>query len=327
MDEYSHLTYPSLRLNDHTLDQNVPTLQSEYSRRSFPLPISSLSALDCLPPELLEQILLYLDIRALINFQYVNRRSADLVNHLPTYKVIVTHARNALRGILCIQTGKWITCSLLLEKLHTSSCEKCGDFGGYLYLLTCKRVCFLCLSQEKEYLPLGLSHACRKFGLERAEVQKLPCLRVIPGTYSPNEKKANETFLVDYEAALNWAVAHHGSLDAMHTYVTNQNAKRQEDYERRLMQAQQGEGPRHIRKPPTGDPYDGRSGNPFRFVAIVSAPWLDRSSDTIEWGFHCLGCARSSRLPLHKRRKFIRSSFHDHIRECGNIEHGMHSKP
>jgi ribosomal protein S14 len=112
-----------------------------------------------------------------------------LVESFPQYKAIRKHAYNALRGTMYIETGRWITCGMVYEKLCTAECEECGDFGGYLYILTCKRVCFLCLSVDKQYLPLRYSHAIRKFGLNRPILRTLPRMRSIPGTYSPNQKK------------------------------------------------------------------------------------------------------------------------------------------
>ncbi|KEY73448.1 hypothetical protein S7711_11089 [Stachybotrys chartarum IBT 7711] len=76
-------------------------------------------------------------------------------------------------------------------------------------------------------------------------------------------------------------------------------------------------------------PHDGHSGNPFRFVAIVRVPWLDRtaSQGEVEWGFHCLGCTKSNRLPLHFRRKFSAVSFAEHLAQYGEVKDGKHCKP
>ncbi|KAJ2985879.1 hypothetical protein NUW58_g5298 [Xylaria curta] len=224
---FHKFTYPRLRLNDHTLDDNLPVFQPQRDNdRSHALPTASIGVLDILPPELLAEILCQLDLRTLLDFRYVNRRAADLVNYLPQYKGITTHARNALRGILSIETGRWITCAALYEKLCTPVCEQCGDFGGYLYLLTCKRVCFLCLSRNPIYLPLPPGRASRKFGLQRQIVERLPRMKAIPGTYSPNEKKVAKCTLVDYESALHAGVALHGSLDAMLKRVSDAEVMR-----------------------------------------------------------------------------------------------------
>ena len=126
-----------------------------------------------------------------------------LVESLPQNKAIRKHAYNALRGIIYIEASRWITREMLYEKLLcTAECEECGDFGGYLYILTCKQVCFLCLSEDKQYLPLRYRHAIRKFGITRPILGTLPSMKSIPGTYSPNQKKVRAHLaLVDSDCA------------------------------------------------------------------------------------------------------------------------------
>lgn len=151
-------------------------------------------------------------------------------------------------------------------------------------------------------------------------------MRVICGTYSPNMKKVRApSVLVDYESALHAGVSLHGSLSAMHKYVEDMETHRLQAYSMRVAALQQsGSTIRRMRQPLTSDPFDGRSGNPFRFVAIVHVSWLNRSLQEVEWGFHCVGCKKSCRPPLHYRRKFTAASFDDHLKQCGNIQDGKH---
>jgi hypothetical protein len=321
------LTYPRLNLNDHTLDDNLPSPKSQPRIECLRLPPrTNLGVLDALPPELLQEILSQLDLRTLTDFRRINRRAIELVNSLPQYKAINTHALNALRGILSIETGRWITCRTLYEKLCTPGCEQCGDFGGYLYLLTCKRVCFLCLSQDRRYLPLSPRRASWKFGLDSRIINTLPRMRVICGTYSPNEKRISApSVLVDYESALHAGISLHGSLSAMQKYVADMEAQKLQAYSARVAAMKRsGSITRRMRQPLTSDPFDGQSGNPFRFVAIVNVPWLNRSLQEVEWGFHCVGCEKSCRPPLHYRRKFTAASFDDHLKQFGNIQDRKH---
>ena len=58
-----------------------------------------------------------------------------------------------------------LLCLKLYEELSTAECDSCGDYGGYLYLVTCRRVCFLCLTENPDYLPILRADAIRKFGL------------------------------------------------------------------------------------------------------------------------------------------------------------------
>jgi hypothetical protein len=318
------LAFSQLRINDHNLDEKLPTVSSEGCQIRCHQPVVyDLGALDTLPVELLDGILCQLDLRTLTDFRRVNRRAIELVNALPSYKAIITHIPNALTGILAIRAGRWIMCRTLFEKLCAPTCEECGDFGGYLYLITCKRVCFLCFTHEKAYLPLSSRAACREFGLKSGIVETLPHMLVVPGTYAPNMKKASGTILIDYQSALCAGVLLHGSVNAMEKYVSRAKARDMEAYEKRL-NASKRSGAR-VRLPYSSDSVDLNSANPFRYVAIVRVPWLDRPAREIEWGFHCSGCENSNRLPLHYRRQFTTLSFDEHLIQCGRIQDGQHS--
>lgn len=232
-----------------------------------------------LPIELLRGLLILLDPRALTDFQRVNRRAAELVNAIPQFKTIIRHAHNLVRGSLSIGTGPWISCETLLRKLCTAESEPCGDFGGYLYLLTCTRVCFLYLSEDKKFLPLRYSHATHKSGVHHHVLDTLPHMMSVPvsyGTCSPAGKKAPKSLaLVGRESAYHAGIALHGSLDAMEEYVVKQADDEIQKYKQRLSRAA-AEGPRPTtrcrRQLGTEDVFDGLAGNPIRFIAIVRMP-------------------------------------------------------
>lgn len=295
--QFRHDAYARLNLNDHTLSENLPPLQPEPENgRPHILPATGIGSLDALPAELLNMILTEIDLQTLVSFRRVNRRAAELVDQVPSYKAVMTNAPHTLRGILSIETGRWITCRTLYEKLCLAGCETCSDFGGYLYLITCKRVCFLCLPENRLYLPVTSRKACREFGLSSDMVKTLPWMRAVPGIYSPSEKRAFECILVDYKSCLDTAVALHGSLTAMRKYVSDTEARKLQEHRGAGQQA----GSDRVR-PLQAVPIDRRSGNPLRFVAIVHMPWLNKGSRQLEWGFHCVGCEKSSRPPLHYR--------------------------
>jgi hypothetical protein len=104
------LTYTRPRINDFTLDENLPTPHYYYVSTS---PEVGLGSLAILPLELLQRILSQLDLCTLMDFQRVNQLALQSVASIPQYKAINTHANDALRGILTIKTGRWITCETL----------------------------------------------------------------------------------------------------------------------------------------------------------------------------------------------------------------------
>ncbi|KAF2459722.1 hypothetical protein BDY21DRAFT_176813 [Lineolata rhizophorae] len=272
MDLFDKLTFPRLNLKDNTLDDNDLARRCPLDNgHACNTPQQDLGALDALPLELLQVLLAQLDLRTLTDFRRVNKRALQVVDSIPGYKAITTHAPNALRGILSIGTGRWITCETLHDKLCTVECETCGDFGGYIYALTCKRVCFLCLSEHEAYLPVPFSLARRKFGINRQVLDTLPHFRSLPAQARASGRRNT------------------------------------------------------IRRPRNDDPFDGQSGNPLRFMAIIQAPTFKRSSQEVEWGAYCVGCQRSSKQrPRHFRRRFTKESFSEHLHECGHIRDGVH---
>ncbi|KAM3551760.1 hypothetical protein MY1884_007562 [Beauveria asiatica] len=165
------------------------------------------------------------------------------------------------------------------------------------YRAILKRVCFLCFSENERYLPLSFRRASRKFALINAVLDGLPNMRAVPGIYSPNENKfATRMALVDYEAARRAGIALYGSLTAMKRRVRDSGNESK------------------------ADPFDGKSGNPLRFAAIVQLPWLNRTTEIMDPGFHCLGCQRPRERPLHYRRRFTDVSFGKHLHMSGSIQ-------
>ena len=301
-------TYSSPNIKDFTLDDNLPELKVPANGHIFKSPKTRLGALDALPLEILHMVLASLDLSALVRFRRVNQRAMEVVESIPQYKAITTHARSALRGILIVGRGSFISCDTLYEALCTAECEECGDFGGYLYILTCKRICFLCFTEDTQYLPLAFSQAVRNFGINRRIFDSLPSIKSIPGTYSPNKRKyKKQSILVDFESAYLAGVAHHGSVSAMEEYVFEVASKKGGNYNDRLSTA------------------EGQSVNPTRFMAVVRAPWLSRTSRNPEWGLHCIGCEKRKRCrPLYWRIKYSVASFSEHLRDYGTILQRQH---
>lgn len=100
----------------------------------------------------------------------------------------------------------------------------------------------------------------------------------------------------------------------MEQYVTEAWQKKMEAY-------QQG----RLRRRPILDARRGCTANPRRFMAIVRAPWIQTSTNSVEWGFHCKGCERCYReRPMHWRRKYNAATFADHLEGCGPIVGGVH---
>jgi hypothetical protein len=312
--EFQRLTYPSLPFSDHLLDEKLPvTILGDTIAPAA----TDLGRLAALHVELLSQILLDLDLRTLAAFRALNRLAADVVDALPEYKAIRRHAPNTLLGARAIGVDTQITWRTLHATLRDPKCADCGDFGGYLYLPTCRRVCFPCLDSREAYLPMTPETAAHVFGLDEATVDALPRMRTLPGVYSSiPEEVPGGMELVDAETARAAGRRLHGGQDGMDQFV-----------EERLSAgpAPRGFKYREVLTPnlegPVDHAWDLR--NPLRFVAVVRVPWL-RTLQEPDWGFHCVGCRDKNRWPLNRRRMFTAESFRDHLDEWGRIVDGEH---
>ncbi|OAQ99600.1 hypothetical protein LLEC1_06734 [Akanthomyces lecanii] len=214
------LTYLRPERGDHALDEKLPNLAPSAGCVPLRPPKSHLGTLKMLPLELLGEVLSWLDVLSLTEFRRVNRCTVQLTSSIRQYRAIHEHARTALSCILKIKTGRYMTCSDIYEKLCSSECEECGDFAGYLYLLTCKRVCLPCFTEKDEYLPLSFDQAQRQFGVSVLDRIDLPKMIAVAGTYSPHEHEiAQRIALLDHEAALQTGVSLYGALSVMRRHA------------------------------------------------------------------------------------------------------------
>lgn len=299
----SDVTY-QLDVDDHTLDGNL----AAPGPPAIIGPVTvNLGSLDVLPIELLDDILARLDLATLVAFRLVNRCAAVTLDSVPEYAAVTAHARDALRGSLAVGTAGRITCRALYDTLCTAECDVCGNFGGYIYLVTCRRACFVCISDNSAFLPLTPRRAAAQFGLSVRRAQTLPSVRALPGIYTAKEKQLVASVArVDHDSAYREGIRIHGSIEAMQAYAAG---------------ARERSGLPVIRDP-AGAPsllpeLDLRAHNVFRMYAVVRVPWWDRVSRQVDWGFHCWACRFSyAGRVRHWRRKFTRESFARHLGEC-----------
>lgn len=314
--ELQKLTYLIPTSQPHTIESNLPPLgtQLKWSPTERNPAKADLGNLDILPIELINMVFVQLDIDTLFrHVRQVNRRALAIVESMPEYQTTVTYTPDIIHIIFKIKTNRFISLETLYEKLCTAECEECGDFGGYLYLITRKRVCFLCFTQNVKYQPLVYTTAMGKFGLDASTIKTLPQMQSIMGDYSPHQWWYARTRLVDYGSAYKAGIATHGSWLAMEIYVH--------------------EHPYDVSDFDFGS--DGPINEFTSFRAVVRAPWLNRASKELVFGFHCMGCLSlranngGQEIPstqLHDRRKFTVTSFAEHLKLYGSDPAGKHGK-
>lgn len=103
----------------------------------------------------------------------MNRRARCVVDSLREYRAVFTHCPDVLRAIVAIE-AKHLDCAALFQTLSSTRCASCDRFGNYLYLITCKRVCYHCFTTDLAYLPLTATMAMRLCDIRMKESKHIP---------------------------------------------------------------------------------------------------------------------------------------------------------
>ena len=286
---------------------------------------AGLGLLDRLPLELKQQVLLHLDINTLTDFRHVNKRALQLVTSFPQFKVVLENARTTLHAIVATGVGRFINCQTLYEEFCTEECENCGGPGGYLYLLTCTRVCYECFTHERRYSPILYGDAIRMFGVSRRILAGLPKVLSIPGRYGVyNVIYCRRDPLIDPGHARNAGIARHGSVTAMEEYVSQISEERQDRILVRGLK-RLDKCIRVIDPPSNGRHLDANSRTPLCFMVIVSMPWFNKTSQSIERRAHCKDCKDSDRTSSFScRRESGVNPIDEHFTLCENVKDWKH---
>lgn len=249
---------------DLILRNSVLHSGSVQSSRSEPAAPTGLLAY--LPLELLQAIVLQLDLWSVTSFRAVSWYTYSIVDRNFQYANIKEQVTHVLPALLKTGAASWISLDSLYRYLQNCDCVSCGDFGPFLYLLTCERVCSICFSSKPQYAPLIQSEIKRLYQTPAKILRLLPKLRSLPGTYSDEDKVWSRRVTLFDRTAVEMATR--GSQSMCFNRKADADISTQVD---------------HL----------GGS-NPYRFMAIQHVPWFDRERDKFEQGLSCQSCADSS---------------------------------
>ncbi|KAI0533865.1 hypothetical protein GGR58DRAFT_94157 [Xylaria digitata] len=173
----------------------------------------SLGPLGSLPLELLFNVIEFLDFQSLLRLMRVSLQWKVAVEALPAYVALTKHARGQLNTLGLSGIIKHHTASALYDALLSQKCASCFEFGGFLFLPTCEKICFACLLHNKAYWMLPTSMAKECFSLTYAELNTLPILQAIPGSYFVGSQRTQRSSipLVSVKQAKQLANKVHGS--------------------------------------------------------------------------------------------------------------------
>jgi len=266
-----------LRIIDYTLDDaGLDTRCPLDNGRHVIQPKQSVGQLDRLPVELIDHVLRMLDIPTLSTFRRVNQRAMHLVDSLPPYRRVWTSCPTILRVVVSINAASF-SCETLFRELTREKCRSCSCFGGYLYLITCKRVCYQCFTTKKEYFPISLTLATRQSKLQKKSLSHLPQVQSLPGRYATTARLSRYRMtLVDRQALL-------------------QLSQRAESLNERI---------------------DYTTSEARRYMSVVSAPRLDSSDQPAYWGLYCSLCRDKTEPSSHFRIQYNESDAMQHLKDC-----------
>lgn len=250
-----------------------------------------LGSLDRLPLELLHDTLFRLDMHSLFKFRQTNLRSRQKVDSLKKYQMIVSHGLNLFCALL--RTRLAIDISLLdfYNVLCIKTCSLCGEFGGFISLLTWKRCCFKCLKEAPETQVRTLSAVRKQFRLTKVGSDQLRSFKTLPGIYSMEESV-------------------HKSRVAIVSLHQATSICRQQSY-----------APGQVQSP------SSERNRKFNFMGSCALPYYDKLTGNVEHGMSCAGCqlalekdiigTKGEKWAFEARDKvYARDGFLEHFRWC-----------
>ena len=143
-----------------------------------------LGLLDTLPPEILLCILEYLDFKSLLRLTQVCLRGKQTVESMPAYREMRLYAGDSLIALGKTRLLQQHSAALLRQTLRSGYCVSCFDYGGFLFLPTCERVCFECMHKNRGFHMMTLNTAKKCFDLTDKQLKSIPTLYSIPNTYN-----------------------------------------------------------------------------------------------------------------------------------------------
>ena len=272
--------------------------------------------LETLPRELQNLIFVQLDLQSLTNLRRVSQNSRLVVDDISQYKIIRAQAPQLLRAVLCHGIGPWTLIKDLFDALTSQACTLCGDFGPFIYLLSCSRACYACIFFDPQFCPRLASSVKAKYELDDKAMAGLPTLRSLPRFSAHWQNRHWEQLaLVDRKAAKEAVMA---LFKAEPGYWPSSWKNRSEPmtYSQLIMLENNEEVDNQLR-PIRKMAIDTRAPH---LMGIIRVPWLSRVSGKLEWGVSCKGCHRFPES-ISKRRATSRATSKIMYSQDGFLEH------
>ncbi|KAI5458181.1 F-box domain-containing protein [Mariannaea sp. PMI_226] len=255
---------------------------------------SSIGALDKLPTEILYAVLNTLDLQSISRFSRVSSRGRLVTQSLRSYRTLLNLAPCTVEalsrtGLLSVHSA-----ATLETALRADRCTCCPFYGAFLFLLTCERCCWYCLSYHPSLRAISSRAARRFFCLLPRHIKQLPVLRSIPGRYRISGKDVNTSYsLVSARMARDLGISIHGSKENLvNVFAARGENSRATNTGRYL----QGVSIDVSNPDPLAIPSQGNT-PPDDFFGLATIPFPSLSTpEVVDNGNWCKGCQHTHEL-------------------------------
>jgi hypothetical protein len=309
--ELTRMTIQPESLQRHCPLDNGRLWPRTVSEAKYAVSLSNIGDLEALPLEIIHSTFNILDLQSLTDFRTISQRARSLVDSFAPYSAIVQHAPDALRALLSTHMAVHFIAQDIFEALCTQACFGCGQFGPFLDMFTGHRYCITCVAYSDNLLSITASSARREFGLNSETMRTLPTLLSIPGQYTEGERTYRRRISLVRMLSANAArFMQQEESDALHS--------RPGPLGRPL--AQPPQLPLPLMSHQSLQQFDKHKQNPYRFMAMIRFPSLDRRTGNIDWGTSCQACRLG---PRDERRGYYNwntvysaAGYMEHFQKC-----------
>ena len=205
--------------------------------------------------------------------------------------MVVSHGLNLFCTLLRTRLAIDISLLNFYNALCTKACTLCGEFSGFISLLTWTRCSFNCLNRAPETQVQTLNAVRKQFHLTKVELDQIRTFKTLPGIYSMNESahKSRIAIVSVHQVILICRGQSHALLEAQ--------------------------------------PASSERNQKFNFMGSCALPYYDKRTDKVEHGMSCAGCqlalekdiigTRDEKWAFEARDKvYARDGFLKHFRWC-----------
>ena len=306
-------------INPHDLAQCCPLDQHLSITNRESLVSSPIGQLSQLPLEIFHLVLVRLDIQTLTSMRSVNTSLRISIDYVREYNNLVKHSPQLLRALLSTRIASQFSLQIVYDTVSHPACATCGNFGPFIYLLRCIRVCELCVHGDSSYFTLPLGTAGAAFGLTARHLKQVPAFCTLSGRYAHGQiRERGQRWITDVQMVQEKTIEVHGSLErALEVAREKQRRKGTRtpgwngvtDSLENTSVCVHGIRQRH----------DKRGGELLRCLPVILVPFPDKNKGALESGISCSQCSALSRVrppSLHWRRLFTDEGMSAHMEEC-----------